>query len=176
MPSAKSDLRKALKLAIKTLVIQEVRVLQLEPAATPSFIIDEMARSLQEAKREIISLIRLIPSKEREALIKRLIRQSIDEEIDQGVQVRKNRCFRCVHVRYFDDKGASHMDLPSGIRQAQAFGCDEVRTASEDRCRRFVETARATPLEDYLSEMALLYELREMFERFEEIWKDYLSR
>jgi hypothetical protein len=135
-----------------------------------------MARSLQEAKREVISLIRLIPSKEREALIKRLIRQSIDEEIDQGVRVRKNRCFRCIHVRYFDDKGASHMNLPSGMRQAQTFGCDEVRTASEDRCQRFVETAGATPLEDYLSEMTLLYELREIFEGFEEIWKDYFIK
>jgi len=175
MPSAKSDLRKALKLAIKALVIQEARVLQLEPATTPSFIIDEMARSLQEAKREVISLIRLIPLKERDALIKRLIRQSIDEEIDQGVQVRKNRCFRCIHVRYFDDKGASHVNLPTGISHAESFVCDEV-PASDERCRRFVETARATPLEGYLNEMTLLYELREMFERFEEIWKDYFVK
>jgi hypothetical protein len=175
MTSAKSDLRKALKLAIKTLVIQEVRVLQLEQATTPSFIIDEMAGSLQESKREIISLVRLIPSKERNALIKRLIRQSIDEEIDQGVLVRKNRCFRCVHVRYSDAEGASHRSLPTGIGHAESFQCDELPT-SDDRCRRFVETARATSLEDYLSEMTLLYELRELFERFEEIWKDYLIR
>jgi hypothetical protein len=31
----------------------------------------------------------------------------------------------------------------------------------------------ATSLEQYLGEMALLYELREMFKKFEEIWGDY---
>ena len=65
----KSELRKALRLAIKTLVIQEVRGLQLERTTTPSFIIDEMARSIQEAKRKVISLVRLMPSKERSDLI-----------------------------------------------------------------------------------------------------------
>ena len=151
-------------------------VFVLSKATTPSFIVDAMARSLQEAKREVISLVRLIPSKERNALIKRLIRQSIDEEIDQDVRVRKNRCLRCIHVRYFDAEGTSHVNLPTGIRQVQTFACDEVRTASKDQCRRFVETARAASLEDYLGEMTLLYELREMFERFEEIWKDYFSK
>lgn len=173
MPLNKKELREALRLAIKTLIIQEVRVLQLERATTPSFIIDEMARSIQEAKREIISLVRLMPSKERNVFIKRLIRQSIDEEIDQGVQVRKNKCFRCIHVRYFDEEGSPYVNLPIGIRQVQIMGCDEIRTASKGRCRRFVERARATSLEDYLSEMALFYELREMFKRFKEIWKEY---
>jgi hypothetical protein len=173
MPLDKKDLREVLRLAIKTLTIQEVRVLQLERATTPSFIIDEMARSIQEAKREIISLVRLMPSKERNVFIKRLIRQSIDEEIDQGVQVRKNKCFRCIHVRYFDEEGSPYVNLPIGIGQVQIMGCDEIRTASKGRCRRFVERARATSLEDYLSEMALFYELREMFKRFEEIWRDY---
>jgi hypothetical protein len=176
MPLDKKGLREALKLAIKALVIQEVRVLQLERTYTPSFIIDGMARSIQEAKREIISLVRLMPSKERNVLIKRLIRQSIDEEIDQGVQVRKNRCFRCIHVRYFDEEGSPYVNLPIGIIQAQILGCDEIRTASKGRCRRFAERARATSLEDYLSEMALFYELREMFKRFEEIWEDYFIR
>jgi hypothetical protein len=173
MPLDKSDLRKALRLAIKTLVIQETRGLQLERATTPSFIIDEMARSIQEAKRKVISLARLMPSKERNALIKKVIRQSVEEEIDRGVQVRKNKCFRCIHVRYFDDEGASHMSLPIGIRQARTIGCDEIRRASENRCRRFVEKARAIPLEDYLNEMAILYELREMFARFQQIWQEY---
>jgi hypothetical protein len=173
MPLNKKELREALRLAIKTLIIQEGRVLQLERTYTPSFIIDEMARSIQEAKREIISLVRLMPSKERNALIKRLIRQSVDEEIDQGVQVRKNKCFRCIHVRYFDEEGSPYANLPIGIIQVQIMGCDEIRTASKDRCRRFAERARATSLEDYLSEMALLYELREMFKRFEEIWREY---
>ena len=173
MPLNKKDLREALRLAIKALIIQEVRVLQLERATTPSFIIDEMARSIQEAKREIISLVRLMPSKERNVFIKRLIRQSIDEEIDQGVQVRKNKCFRCIHVRYFDEEGSPYANLPIGIRQVQILGCDEIRTASKGRCRRFAERPRATSLEDYLSEMAFFYELREMFTRFQKIWQEY---
>jgi hypothetical protein len=32
----------------------------------------------------------------------------------------------------------------------------------------------AFPTEDYLDEMAFLYEVKEMFDRFEEIW-DYLT-
>ncbi len=48
-----------------------------------------MARSIQEAKRQVMALVRLMPPKERDALIKRLIRQSVDEEIDQAIQVRK---------------------------------------------------------------------------------------
>lgn len=173
MTPEEKELRDALRLAIKILIIQEVRVLQLERAFTPSFIIDEMVRSIQEVKRQIISSVRLMSSKERNVLIKRLIRQSIDEEIDQGVQVRKNKCFRCIHVRYFDVEGSSYVNLPIGTRQARIIGCDEIRMASKDRCRRFVETARATSLDDYLSEMALLCELREMFKRFQEIWEDY---
>jgi hypothetical protein len=173
MTPEEKELRNALRLAIKILIIREVRVLQLERAYAPSFIIYEMARSIQEAKRQVISLIRLMPSKERNVLIKRLIRQSIDEEIDQGVQVRKNKCFRCIHVRYFDEEGSSYVNLSIGIRQVQIMGCDEIRAASKGRCRRFVERARATSLEDYLSEMALFYELREMFKRFEEIWGEY---
>jgi len=64
--------------------------------------------------------------------------------------------------------------LPVGIRQAQIIGCVKIKPASKDRCRRFVEGATATSVEDYLSEMAVLYELQEIFERFKEIWEDYL--
>ncbi len=168
------ETKKALRMGIKTLIIQEVRVLQLEQAYVPSFIIDEMARSIQEAKRQVISLVRLMPSQERNALIKRLIRQSIDEEIDQGIQVRENKCIRCVHGRFYDEVGTPHVNLPIGITQVQIIGCDKFQPSLRKNCRRFVETARATSLEDYLSEMTLFYELREMFERFKEIWENYL--
>lgn len=168
------ETKKALRVGIKTLIIQEVRVLQLERAYVPSFIIDEMARSIQEAKRQVISLVRLMPSKERNALIKRLIRQSIDEEIDQGIQVRENKCIRCVHGRFYDEGGTPHVNLSIGITQVQTIGCDKLQPSLRKNCRRFVETARATSLEDYLSEMTLFYELREMFERFNELWEEYL--
>jgi hypothetical protein len=167
------ETKKALRMGIKTLIIQEVRVLQLERAYVPSFIIDEMVRSIQEAKRQVISLVRLMPSKERNALIKRLINQSIDEEIDQGIQVRENKCIRCVYGRFYDEVGTPHVNLPIGITQVQTIGCDKLQPSLIKNCRRFVEAARATSIEDYLSEMTLFYELREMFERFKEIWKEY---
>ncbi len=173
MTPEEKELRDALRLAIKLLIIQEVRVLQLERAYAPSFIIDEMARSIQEAKRKVISLVRLIPSKERNALIKRLIRQSIDEEIGQGIQVRENKCIRCVHGRFYDEVGAPHVNLPIGITQVQTIGCDKLQPSLRKNCRRFLEAARATSLEGYLDEMVFLYELREIFNRFEEIWRDY---
>jgi hypothetical protein len=49
MTPGKKELRGLLILAIKTLILQEVRVLQLEQVYTPSFVMDEMVRSIQEA-------------------------------------------------------------------------------------------------------------------------------
>jgi hypothetical protein len=165
-------LREALRIAIKALIIQEVRVLQLEQACSPAFIIDEMALSIQEAKRQVIDLVRFMPTKERNALIKRLIRQSVDEEIDRSIQVRKNRCLRCIHVRYFDEAGSPHVNLPIGTGRARVIGCE---VTSKVQCRSFSENAMATPIEEYLSEIAFFYEVKEMFDQFEEIW-DYLTK
>jgi hypothetical protein len=39
-----------------------------------------------------------------------------------------------------------------------------------------VETSQAISLEDYLNEMTLLHEFRELINRIEEIWKDYLTK
>jgi hypothetical protein len=172
--SERKELREALKLAIKGLIIQEFRVLQLEQSYTPPFVRDEMAHSIQEAKREIIGLVRRIPSEERNALIKRFIRQSVDKEIDRAIQLRENRCLRCLHMRFYDEARNAHVRLPVGTRRARIVGCDQVRPASRVRCRRFVEITRATSLGGYLDEMALLYELREMFDQLEEMW-DYLT-
>jgi hypothetical protein len=173
MPSEKKELREVLRFGIKTLILQEVRVLQLERAYTPSFIVDEIARSIQEAKRQVISLVRLMPPKERNSLIKRFIRQSIDEEIDRAIQLRENKCIRCIHGRFYDELGTAHMNLPIGITRAKTIGCDKLQPSLRKKCRRFIETSMALSLGDYLNEMTLLYELREIFDRFEEIWKDY---
>jgi hypothetical protein len=112
--------------------------------------------------------------KEKMVLIKRRIRQAVDEEIDRAIRLRKNRCIRCVHGRFYDEGGTPFMNLPIGIIQVQTIGCDKLQPSLRKNCRRFVEMTRATSLEDYLGEMALLYELREMFERFKEIWEDNL--
>jgi hypothetical protein len=175
MRSEKKELREALKLAIKTLILQEVRVLQHGQVHSPAFIIDEMARSIQEAKRQIMVLVRLLPPKERSVLIKRLIRQSVDEEIDQAIQIRKTRCFRCIHVRYFDEAGSTHVNLPFGKERAHVIGCEMIRPASGIQCKNFIESSMAVLTEDYLNEMAFLYEVKEMFDQFEEVW-DYLTR
>jgi hypothetical protein len=173
MRSEKKELRQALKLAIKDLILQEVRLLQLEKSSPPAFILDEMARSIQEAKSQVMALVRLMPSKERDPLIKRLVRQSVDEEIDQAIRVRKTRCFRCLHVRYFDEVGSSHVNLPFGMERAHVIGCEI--TPAGIQCKTFTESSTAVSTEDYLNEIAFLYEVKEMFDQFEEIW-DYLTR
>jgi hypothetical protein len=176
MQPIKKELKEALKLAIKGLIIQEVRMIQLEQAHCPSFIIDEMARSIEEAKRQIITLVRFMPLPERDALIKRLIRRSVDEEIDQAIQVRRTRCFRCAHVRYFDDTGTSHRVFPSRRDRARVMGCEVIRPASEMECQNFTENPLAISIGDYLDEMSIFYEVKEMFDQLEKIWEDYLTR
>ena len=173
MASKKNQLRETLKLVVKGLIIQEVRVLQLEQSSAPAFVMDEMMRSIQETKREIIALVGSMNPKERNILMKRLIRQSVDEEVNQGIQVRKTRCFRCLHVRYFDEAGSSHAHLPLGKGRARAVGCQ--RTPSGVECQSFTESPTAISVRDYLNEMALLYEVKEMFGEFDEIW-DYLTK
>jgi hypothetical protein len=172
----KKELREALKLAIKALIIQEVRNIQLEQSSPPPFILDEMARSIEEAKRQVIGLVRLMRPREREVLIKRLIRQSVDEEIDQTIRVRRKRCFRCTHVRYFDATGASHISFPTGEERARVIGCEMISSPSGVQCRSFIESSLAMSMGDYLDEMSIFYEVKEMFDQFEKIWEDYLTK
>jgi hypothetical protein len=174
MASEKKELREVLKSAIKTLILQEVRVLQLEQAHTPSFVINEMTRSIQEAKKQVIALLRLMPHRERNALIKRVIRQSVNEEIDRAIETRKNRCLRCIHVRYFDEAGSAHENLPFGIVRARMIGCEVTPLSTKIQCLQFIESPMAILAEEYLSQMSFLYELKEMFDQFERIWEDYL--
>jgi hypothetical protein len=174
MPPRKKESREALKSGIKNLILQEVRLLRLERTNTPRFIIEAESHSVQEAKRDIVRLAEAIAEKERRALLKRMVRDVLDDEIDQAIQLRKHRCLRCIHMRYYNREGIARINLPVEASQAQIIGCDTMRTSTEKRCQRFVETARTISVEDYLSEMALLYEMREMFERLKEIWEDYL--
>jgi hypothetical protein len=176
MEARKRELREALKLAIKGLIIQETRRTQLEQSSPPPFILDEMVRSIEEAKRRVSALVRLMRPKERETLIKKLIRQSIDEEIDHAIRVRQKRCFRCTHVRYFDETGAPHAAFPIREERARVIGCEMISSPSGVECRSFVESSLAISTGDYLDEMSIFYEVKEMFDQFEKIWEDYFTR
>jgi len=176
MPSKKNESRDTLKLAIKTLILQEVRVLRLEQGFTPHIVIDEMSRSIQETKKTIIKLTRAMKDKENAALLKRMILQAVNEEIDRAIQLRKIKCIRCLHGRFYDEEGTAHLNLPVGVHRAQTIGCDKLRPNLRKSCRRFVETSRTISLEDYLNEMTLLYEFRELIDQIEEIWKGYLKK
>jgi hypothetical protein len=174
MPVKDKELRVAIKLGVRTLIIQEVRLLRLEHAFTPHIMIDEMSRSIQETKKEIVNLTRTMAQKERTVLVKRMIRQAVDEEIERAIQLRKTRCVRCLHGRFYDEAGAAHMNLP--VRTlAEKIGCDKLRPSLRKSCRRFVEISKAASLEQYLNEMTLLYEFKELIDKIEEIWKEYLT-
>ncbi len=163
-------------MVVKNLILQEVRMIQLGHSSPPPFILNEMTHSIEEAKRQIIALVRWLPPREREDLLKRLIRQSVDEEIDQAIRVRQKRCFRCVHVRYFDEEGEPHSSFPIRGERARVIGCEVISSPSGKECRSFVESALAVSLGDYLDEMSILYEVKEMFDQFEKIWEDYFTR
>ena len=170
------ELRKAIKLEVKTLILQELRLLRLEQVFTPQVIIDEMSQSVQETKKTVIKLTRSIDHQERTALLKKMVRQAVDEEIDQAVQLRKNKCIRCLHGRFYDEEGTAHLNLPIGIHKAKTIGCDKLRPNLRKSCRRFVEISTAVSSDNYLIEIGLLYEFRELIDRIEEIWKDYLTK
>ena len=175
MPIKDKELREAIKLGVKTLILQEVRLLRLERSFTPHIIIEEISHSIQDTKKEIVKLTKTMAQKERTVLLKKMIRQAVDEEIDQAIQLRKTRCIRCLHGRFYDDTGTAHVGLPVRTR-AETIGCDKLRPSLRKSCRRFVEMSKAASLDQYLNEMTLLYEFRELIDRIEEIWKEYLSK
>ena len=175
MPIKNKELREAIRLGVKTLILQEVRLLRLERSFTPHVIIEEISHSIRDTKKEIVKLTRTMAQKERTVLLKKMIRQSVDEEIDRAIQLRKTRCIRCLHGRFYDEAGTAHVDLPVRTR-AEKIGCDKLRPSLRKSCRRFVEMSKAASLDQYLNEMTLLYEFRELIDRIEEIWKEYLSK
>ena len=172
----KKALREALRLGMKRLISQEVRLLRLERSFTPRFLIDEMSQSIQGTKRDILKLARELEREERSRLLKRMLHQAMDEEIDRAVQLRSNKCLRCVHGRFYDEAGMPHVNLPLGSLQIQAIGCDQLRPDLRRRCRRYVEARLAASLEDYLDEMTLLYEFRDAIDRMNEVWKEYFTK
>jgi|SRR4030042_72353 hypothetical protein len=177
MPLKEKELKEVLRLGIKALIIQEVRLLRLEHSFTPHIIIDETSQSIRGTKREIVKLTKTIAQRERSDLLKKMIRQAVDEEIDRGIKLRKTKCIRCLHSRFYDEEGTAHLNLPLGVHKAQTIGCDKLRPSLRKSCRRFVENSMANSLKDHLNEMTLLYEFRDLINRIEEVWKEYfLSR
>ena len=175
MPVKDKELREVIKRGIKILIIQEVRFLRLERSFTPHIIIDETSQSIRDTKREIIKLTKTIAQRERSDLLKKMIRQAVDEEIDRGIELRKTKCIRCLHGRFYDEEGIAYVNLPVKTR-AETIGCDKLRPSLRKSCRRFVENPIANSLEDHLNEMTLLYEFRGVINRIEEIWKGYFTK
>jgi hypothetical protein len=175
MPVKDKKLREAIRLGIKILIIQEVRLLRLEHSFTPHIIIDEMFQSIRGTKREIAKLAKAIAQKERAVLLKRMIRQAVDEEIDRAIELRKTRCIRCLHGRFYDETGTAHANLPVKT-QAKTIGCDKLQPSLRKSCRRFVEMSMTASLDNYLNEITFLYEFRGVLDRMEEIWKDYFVK
>ncbi len=164
-----------LKSSLKVLILQEVRHLQMEHSVTPRFMAEEIARSIQEAKKEVSASVRGVGRGERNALIKKMLRQSLDEEIDRAIELRRNRCLRCTHARYHDGQGTCHAELPCGEIQIHGIGCVIDGQTPGVHCTHYTLSSRGVSLGSYLEQMTLLYELREMFDEMEEVW-DYLTK
>jgi hypothetical protein len=174
MRSTKKESKEALRSVIEHLVDQEIRLSQFSRVHTPSFLLEELSVSIKESKREVALLSESLAQRERATLIKRMIREAVEEEIERTVQHRGNPCLRCGHLRYYDWELNPHENFPTGTRRAKAIGCDRLQAASRVRCERFIETPGTISVLDYIDEMALLYEVREMFRKMREIWEEYL--
>ena len=168
-----NELIEALESAIRTLVIREVCLLRTEQTYPSPFVICELKRSIQEAKGRVVALVRLMDSYERNLLINKLIDEAMEEEIDEAIEARKNKCLRCIHIRYFDETGTAHIRLPLRTGRAQHIGCEKLPVPGT-QCKEFIEKLSAVPIEEYLGEMSFFYEVKEMFQRFDEIW-EYLT-
>lgn len=170
------ELIEALRPRIKGLVLQEIRLYRLRESLTPEVVLEEISRSIEEMKQEIVRWTRAMSYRERTSFLKKMMEEAVDEEIDRAIQLRRNRCLRCIHGRFYDPSGIPFVHLPADATLVETIGCDEARLDPEQSCKRFVETASAPSFEDYLDEMNLLYEFREWIEHIEEIWQDYFMK
>ncbi len=175
------ELIEALRSAIKELVLQEVRLLRTENVYPSLFVAHEMKRTIQASKRGVARLVRLMDAHERNLLVRKFIDETMEEEIDEAIETRRNKCLRCIHIRYHDETGEAHIDLPCGAggdvgcdisALTVACGCPSIPGTS---CVEFIERAGALSIEDYLSEIGFLYEVKERLDEIAEIW-DYLTR
>ncbi len=165
-----------LKLGVKALVFQEVRVYRMEKLHTPEILLDEISHSIEEIKKEIVQIVRDLDHQERATLLKTMIQEAIDEEIDHSIQFREKKCLRCIHGRFYDGTGTSFSDLPVDGNLPEGIGCDQFQPAYQKACQRFVEVTPAHSFDEYLDQLTFLYEVREWFDQIEEIWDDYFIK
>ena len=177
-----NEFNDSLRSAIRVLVIHEVRYLRTEETYPSPFLLREMKRSIQEAKDRVRVLTRSMDPLERNRLIKQIVDQSVEEEIDEAIEARKNKCLRCIHIRYFDETGEAHPDLPHGVDREGTCDVSALQICCENppipggSCEKFTEKLSALPLEEYLGEIRFFYVVREMLDRLDEIWEEYLNR
>ncbi|MCX8116950.1 MAG: hypothetical protein N3G78_03320 [Desulfobacterota bacterium] len=169
------ELHRHLKREIGTLVCQEVRSLKLRQVCSPEILREGIAQSVEETKRSIVRLIRSLDPKERNAILRKAIEEAVEEEVERAIELRRKRCFRCIHGRFYDRSERAYRILPLEEDRAQSFGCDQPQPTLLTKCERFVEVS-TTSLEDYLDELCLLYEFREKIEQIEELWQDYFLK
>ncbi len=174
MDPKKRELRDSLKPSVENLVCQETRLIHFRRMGAPSFVMEGTLETIKELKRELVSLMQTVAQPERPGLVKEMIGEAVEEEIERTVRQRGNPCLRCSHLRYYDSEMNPHEEFPMGANPAKAIGCDELHAVSRVRCERFIETPGAVSDEEYIDEMNLLYELREMFQEMKEIW-EYLT-
>ncbi len=166
----------ALRSIIRALVVQEVRILRTKQACSSSFVLSEMKQSIHDTKKRVADLVGRMDSSRRNRLIKKIVDQSVEEEIEQAIERRKDKCLRCVNIRYFDETGTGHVHVPSGSHApAVTIGCEHPSLPGTS-CVGFIEKLDAVPIEEYITEVALLYEVKEMFDEIEEIWDEYLNK
>ncbi len=170
----KKELKEALKVAVEDLVGQEIRLLQFGRVHAPSFIIDELSLSIKQSKREVTHLTQSLTPKERATLIRKMIREAVDEQIERTVEHRGNPCLRCGRLRFYDAELNAYERLPVGTGRARAIGCDCLEGVSRERCEEFVESLGSLSVMDCIDQMNLLYELRDMFKKMSQIWEEYL--
>ncbi len=170
------EIKEGLRSEIKSLILQEIRLYRLKQTFTPDILIDEISRSIEEIKREIIRLARTLSYRERVFLLRRMMQEAVDEEIDRAIQLREKKCLRCIYGRFYDEWGTPFLNLPVDSSLIQSIGCKEYGSDFEGVCKRFIERASAHSIEDYLDELSLLYEFREWIDHIEELWQDYFNK
>ncbi len=175
MRSETEDVRFVLKLGVRALVRQEVRLLRLETGLAPPIVVEQITQSIDETKEEIALLARSLAQYERESLLKGMIRETIDEEIDNAIALRQTGCVRCRHRRFYDGQGGAHVSLPLET-EPEGIGCEVVQPGLRETCRRFVQVSTASSVEDYLNEITLLYQFREVLDEIKRLWEDYLIK
>ncbi len=119
-----NDVNESLRSAIRVLIIQEVRLLRTEEVYPSPFVTGEVKRSIQETKGQVTALLRSMDQQERNRLLKETINQVLEEEMDLAIQARKDRCLRCIRLKYFDQAGKGHQQLPVGEDRAETMGCE----------------------------------------------------